>query len=556
MFYHVKDLQFNARVSKPDPRFARLLLEQFGGSNGELKAAMQYFVQAFGARQPYPDKYDLLMDIATEEFSHLEIVGATIQMLLTGVNGQLKAAADESEITSLLNGKEAKENYIHEAMTHPHFCVLSGGGPLVTDSQGIPWSGSYVNANGDLSVDMRSNIAAESRAKIVYEYLMQFTDDPLVKETLRFLMTREIAHFQMFEAALATIQPNFPPGILQGDPKHSNTYFNMSNGAEVRGPWNQGKSSQLGEEYQYINDPLKHIKETNSLLDQQQTQTERNEQMIQEKDKQLAQQRGEEIKIATMPWEDEGIGWNKPSRAQMKNQQPSQQEQQQSTMPAQTVPMQNAAGSQPIAEAGVSDKMGLGTQESANTSESLNTLSSQNTGQSLNMNQRAPVQDSVLKKFFVDSLKDIYWAEKQLVKTLPRLKKAADSEELQQAIADHLEVTNEQVSRLEQIFEQLGSKAQGKRCEAMEGLITEGMNVMENTEEGTSTRDAALIMASQKIEHYEIASYGSLAQLAKTLGHNDIAEMLHTTLDEEKEADENLTNIAENKINTQAGEEG
>src|SRR3954469_1558432 len=103
MFYHVKDLQFNARVSKPDPRFARLLLEQFGGSNGELKAAMQYFVQAFGARQPYPDKYDILMDIATEEFSHLEIVGATIQMLLTGVNGQLKAAADESEITTLLN---------------------------------------------------------------------------------------------------------------------------------------------------------------------------------------------------------------------------------------------------------------------------------------------------------------------------------------------------------------------------------------------------------------------------------------------------------------------
>ncbi|HEY6974640.1 MAG TPA: DUF892 family protein [Chitinophagaceae bacterium] len=549
MFYHVKDLQFNARVSKPDPRFARLLLEQFGGSNGELKAAMQYFVQAFGARQPYPDKYDILMDIATEEFSHLEIVGATIQMLLTGVNGQLKAAADESEITSLLNGKEAKENFIHDAMMHPHFYVLGGGGPLVTDSQGVPWSGSYVNANGDLTVDLRSDMAAESRAKIVYEYLMQFTDDPHVKETLRFLMTREIAHFQMFEAALATIQPNFPPGILQGDPKHSNTYFNLSNGAEVRGPWNQGKSSQLGEEYQYINDPLKYIKETNSLLDQQQTHTERNEQMIQEKDKQLAQQRGEEIQFATMPWEDEGIAWNKPSKAQMKNQQPSQEELQQSRMPSQQATMQ-AGGSQPMMNRDTSKKM----EENPDTSGSLNTMS-ENKGQSPNMNERQPVQDSVLEKFFVDTLKDIYWAEKQLVKTLPRMQRAAESTELQEAIAEHLEITNEQANRLEQIFEQMGKKAQAKKCEAMEGLITEGMRMIEETESGTSTRDAALIMAAQKIEHYEIATYGGLAQLAKTLGYDDIAELLHTTLDEEKQADENLTNIAESKINYQATEE-
>ena len=116
MFHHVKELQFNARVSKPDPRFARLLLEQFGGPNGELKAAMQYFVQAFGCRKPHPDVYDMLMDIATEEFSHLEIVGATIQMLLTGVNGELKNAADESDLSKLLDGKPAKENYIHDAI--------------------------------------------------------------------------------------------------------------------------------------------------------------------------------------------------------------------------------------------------------------------------------------------------------------------------------------------------------------------------------------------------------------------------------------------------------
>ena len=263
MFYHVKDLQFNARVSAPDPRFANLLLQQFGGPNGELKAAMQYFVQAFSAKDPYPDKYDLLMDIATEEFSHLEIVGATIQMLLAGVNGKLKDAADEAEIMKLLGGKASKENVIHEAMSNPHFLVESAGGPMLTDSQGIPFNGTYVNANGDLTVDLRSDIAAESRAKIVYEYLMKFTDDPYVKETLRFLMTREIAHFQMFEAALQTIQPNFPPGVLQGDPRFGNTYFNMSNGQEIRGPWNDGVSPELGETWQYIDDPIAHVASTN-----------------------------------------------------------------------------------------------------------------------------------------------------------------------------------------------------------------------------------------------------------------------------------------------------
>jgi Mn-containing catalase len=129
MFHHSKELQFNARVSRPDPRFAKLLLEQFGGGNGELKAAMQYFVQAFGVKQAYPDKYDMLMDIATEEFSHLEIVGATIQMLLTGVNGELKDAADSDDLTTqLLEGNAKKETFIHDAMTNPHFFVLSGGG--------------------------------------------------------------------------------------------------------------------------------------------------------------------------------------------------------------------------------------------------------------------------------------------------------------------------------------------------------------------------------------------------------------------------------------------
>jgi Mn-containing catalase len=310
MFYHVKELQFNARVSKPDVRFAKLLLEQFGGGNGELKAAMQYFVQAFGCRKVYPDKYDLLMDIATEEFSHLEIVGATIQMLLTGVNGELKNAADESDLTKMLDGKGAKEDYIHQAMMNPYFFVLSGGGPTVTDSQGIPWSGAYVNANGDLSVDMRSDMAAESRAKIVYEYLMKFTDDPLVKESLRFLMTREVAHFQMFEAALETIQPNFPPGILQSDPRHSNTYFNLSTGEDYTGPWNEGKSTQLGEEMVCIDDAYDHILRTNGLLDQQPMGTERTEKTVQNANRQLSAERKKEIDEATRP-RNGMISWGK-----------------------------------------------------------------------------------------------------------------------------------------------------------------------------------------------------------------------------------------------------
>lgn len=160
-------------------------------------------------------------------------------MLLNGINGELKDAAERSDIMRLLKGKSSKEEYIHEAMVNPQFLCVSGGGPTLTNSQGVPWSGSYVDANGDLTVDVRSDIAAESRAKIVYEYLMQFTDDEYVKETLRFLMTREIAHFQMFSAALETIRPNFPPGVLQGDPRHTHTYFNLSNGASARGPWNK-----------------------------------------------------------------------------------------------------------------------------------------------------------------------------------------------------------------------------------------------------------------------------------------------------------------------------
>ena len=163
--------------------------------------------------------------------------------------------------------------------------------------------------------------------------------------------------------------------------------------------------------------------------------------------------------------------------------------------------------------------------------------------------------ESMLTGLFVDELKDIYWAEKHLVKALPKMQRAANSEELKQAIGEHIEVTNEHVSRLEQAFEMLGKKAQAKKCEAMDGLTSEGQRIIEETDTGTSTRDVGIIMAAQKVEHYEIATYGGLIQLAKTLGHNDIAELLVPTLNEEKEADEKLTDIAENNINYEASME-
>jgi len=296
MFHHVKELQFNARVSGPDPRFARMLLEQFGGPNGELKAAMQYFTQAFLCRRPYPRHSDLLMDIATEEFSHLEIVGATITMLLDGVNGELKNAAERSDLMRMLKGRGERDAMVQEASIPPTFLIESGGGPTVTDSNGVPWSGFFVNSNGDLTVDLRSDIAAESRAKIVYEYLMQFTDDRFVLESLDFLMTREIAHFQMFSAALNELAPNFPPGILQGNPRYTHTYFNMSDGPDIRGPWNQGQGPWPdGDQWVYIGDPATQVRQTRGQLDQTPEGSTITESDIRTMNRELSRKRSREV---------------------------------------------------------------------------------------------------------------------------------------------------------------------------------------------------------------------------------------------------------------------
>jgi ferritin-like metal-binding protein YciE len=160
-----------------------------------------------------------------------------------------------------------------------------------------------------------------------------------------------------------------------------------------------------------------------------------------------------------------------------------------------------------------------------------------------------------LMELFLDGIKDVYWAEKALVKVLPKMVKAAGSQELKTAIENHIDVTIEQVGRLEQVFEILGKKAQAVKCDAMEGLIKEGTGIIEETDKGTATRDVGIILASQKIEHYEIATYGGLAQLAKTLGLEEVKNLLGQTLDEEKEADMLLTEVAENNINVQAASE-
>lgn len=159
---------------------------------------------------------------------------------------------------------------------------------------------------------------------------------------------------------------------------------------------------------------------------------------------------------------------------------------------------------------------------------------------------------SKFHKLFLDELKDIYWAEKSLVKALPKMKKGATSVELASAIDDHLEATKGHVARLEQAFELLGAKAAAKKCEAMAGLITEGEEVLADTEEDSMVRDAGIIICSQKIEHYEIAAYGSLRTFASKMGHDEVAALLEQTLKEEKEADSLLTEIAESSVNEEA----
>ncbi len=165
------------------------------------------------------------------------------------------------------------------------------------------------------------------------------------------------------------------------------------------------------------------------------------------------------------------------------------------------------------------------------------------------------VEESALKELFVDELKDIYWAEKHLSKALLKMAKAATSEELRSALETHKTETDNQVARLEQVFEMIDEKAAAKKCDAMEGLIAESESIVEDTEDGSITRDAGIISAAQKSEHYEIASYGTLRTLANTLGYSEAAQLLEETLAEEKKTDELLTQLAESTINVTAKKE-
>ncbi|WP_349568479.1 manganese catalase family protein [Azotobacter salinestris] len=238
MFVHNKRLQYTVRVAAPNPGLANLLLEQFGGPQGELAAAMRYFTQ--GLAEDDAGRKDLLMDIATEELSHLEIIGSIVGMLNKGAKGQLAEGVEqEAELYRSLTGG-GNDSHIT--------ALLYGGGPALTNSGGVPWNAAYIDTIGEPTADLRSNIAAEARAKIIYERLINVTDDPGIQDALKFLMTRELAHQKSFEKALHSMQPNFPQGKLPGMPEFTNTYFNMSQGADdVRGPWNQGAEWQFVE---------------------------------------------------------------------------------------------------------------------------------------------------------------------------------------------------------------------------------------------------------------------------------------------------------------------
>jgi len=229
MYHHIKKLMYTVRVDVPDPRFGNMLLEQFGGANGELAAAMQYSIQGLNCEDP--ERKDLLMDIGTEELSHLEIVGALARL-------HLKPLKFDREY----------------AEADPLIAIAGGGGVNLFNSQGNPWTADYLKITGELDVDLRSDIAAEARAKIVYERLINFTTDSGTKDALQFLMTREITHMKAFAAALESMnKPPFMIGRIPPTPGLVDQFFNTSTGqgedgeVDARGPWNQAEDLQFVE---------------------------------------------------------------------------------------------------------------------------------------------------------------------------------------------------------------------------------------------------------------------------------------------------------------------
>lgn len=237
MYHHVKKLMYTVRVGSPDPRFGNMLLEQFGGANGELAATMQYSIQGLNCTD-MPRK-DLLMDIGTEELSHLEIVGTLARMHLKPMK-KTRAAAEAD----------------------PLVAIAGGGGVGLCNSMGNPWTADYLKITGELDVDLRSNIAAEARAKIVYERLIDFCDDAGTKDALQFLMTREITHMKAFMKALDSMgQDPLQIGEIPPTPGVVNQFYNDSTGSngdgesDIRGPWNEG------DDVEFVEAPSKPIAE-------------------------------------------------------------------------------------------------------------------------------------------------------------------------------------------------------------------------------------------------------------------------------------------------------
>src|SRR4051812_19625238 len=228
MYHHVKKLMYTVNIGEPDVRFGNMLLEQFGGQNGELAAAMQYTIQGWNCVDDIARR-DLLIDIGTEELSHLEVVGALIRMHLKDLKTDREAAEADPLVT-----------------------IAGGGGVALINSVGNAWTANYLQITGEVDVDLRSNIAAEARAKIVYERLIDHTDDPGTIDTLQFLMTREITHMKAFTAALESLEKKpFSIGMLKPTPGIVDEYFNGSTGSgdegdqDVQGPWTNSNGLHL-----------------------------------------------------------------------------------------------------------------------------------------------------------------------------------------------------------------------------------------------------------------------------------------------------------------------
>jgi Mn-containing catalase len=401
---------YTVRVDEPDPRFGNMLLEQFGGANGELAAAMQYSVQGINCEDAA--RKDLLMDIGTEELSHLEIVGCLARMHLK----PLKSVREEAEADPLI-------------------AIAGGGGVNLFNSMGNAWTADYLKITGELDVDLRSNIAAEARAKIVYERLINFCRDPGTKDALQFLMTREITHMRAFTAALESMgKPPFSIGRIAPTPKLVDQFFNDSTGegdqgeVDSRGAWNEGGS------WIFVEAPA------------------------------FQELRGIEAEDA-------------PSIH------------------------------------GVSSDL---------------------------------VEAGPIEELLVDQLRDILHAEKQLVKALPKMAKAARTVQLQKLFEVHLQETETQVDRLEECLKLLGAPGRAKPCKGMAGLVAEGEEVIDEGEKKQDApADLALIGAALRVEHYEIAAYTTVRNLAMQVHQPAIVELLTMSLGEEQNAGQLLDQVAQ-----------